>query len=276
MSAVFKGYKGVVQNGVRVSYSKTDGWQSEITYEGPKVSVLAIAGNVKLWADDFTINAGSGPTATLTARIGRDVYGSADTVSTDVTTTWDLNSNEVQRDLREVPAAQALTNDEVKVVEKAASDAKASDTAASTFQAAGAAGGVQSAWSAEQKNLFWFFMRDQYNWMDYEFALTKRELVTSYYTIGVSMAGVGKLWTAAQIEAAEGSPPAAMVASINAITSETTPSTDNTTMADGTSKFYYRWLKKAPNITQTAGGKFERTTEWWLGVWPTWIYPVYS
>jgi hypothetical protein len=119
-------------------------------------------------------------------------------------------------------------------------------------------------------------MRDQFNWLDFEFALTKRELVTSYYSIGVSMAGVGKLWTSDQIAAAEGELPAAMAASVTSIVSNTTPANDNLTMKDGVNKFYYRWLKKAPNITQTSGGKFERTTEYWLALWPTWLYPAYS
>ena len=276
MSGVIKGYKGVVQNGVRISYSQNDGWESEITYEGPKANIFAIAGNVKQWADDFTINAGAGPTATLVAKVGRDIYGSADNAAVDVVTTWDLNSNEVQRDLREVAGADTLTDDQVKVVEKAANDAKNSDNATSTYPASGAAGGVQSAWNAAQKNLFWFFMRDQFNWMDFEFALTKRELVTSYYTVGVSMAGINKLWTTAQINATEGAFPNAMAASVTAIFANSTPTKNNTNMADGTNKWYFRWLKKAPQITQTAGGKFERTTEWWLGLWPTWIYPAHT
>ena len=276
MSGVIKGYTGVVQNGVRVSYSKSEGWQSEVTYEGPKANIFAIAGNVKQWADDFTINAGAGPTATLTARIGRDIYGSANSAAVDVVTTWDLNSNEVQRDLREVAGADSLNDDQVKVVEKAARDAKNSDSTASTYPASGAAGGVQSGWNAAQKNLFWFFIRDQFNWMDYEFVLTKRELVTSYYTVGVSMAGVNKLWNTAQINSAEGAFPDAMTASVSAIFSNTTPARDNSTMPDVSSKWLYRWLKKAPNITQTAGGKFERSTEWWLGLWPSWIYPAHT
>tara|TARA_S200002703_G_C3753168_1_gene231734 strand:- start:113 stop:928 length:816 start_codon:yes stop_codon:yes gene_type:complete len=271
MSGVIKGYKGVVQNGVRISYSQNDGWESEITYEGPKANIFAIAGNVKQWADDFTINAGAGPTATLVAKVGRDIYGSADNAAVDVVTTWDLNSNEVQRDLREVAGADTLSDDKIKEVEKAANDAKASDNAASSFPAGG-----RSSWGAAEKNLFWFFMRDQFNWMDFEFALTKRELVTSYYTVGVSMAGINKLWTTAQINATEGAFPNAMAASVTAIFANSTPTKNNTNMADETSKWYYRWLKKAPQITQTAGGKFERTTEWWLGLWPTWIYPAYT
>lgn len=276
MSAIIKGYKGVVQNGVRVSYSQSDGWESEVTYEGPKANIFAIAGNVKQWADDFTINAGAGPTATLVARIGRDIYGTADNSAVDVVTTWDLDSNEVQRDMREVGgatgyAADKLTDDQVKEVEKAATDAKNSDSASSGFPSTGRTG-----WNNAQKNLFWFFMRDQFNWMDYEFVLSKRELVTSYYTVGVSMAGINKLWTTSQITATEGAFPAAMAASVTSIFSNSTPEKDGEPMPDGANYWRYRWLKKAPNITQTAGGKFERSTEWWLGLWPTWIYPVYS
>ena len=125
-----------------------------------------------------------------------------------------------------------------------------------------------------QKKPILVLLRDQYNWLDFEFALTKRELVSSLYTVGVSMAGVGKLWTKTQIETAEGTLPTAMAASISAIAANTTPTNDNANMADGTSKWYYRWRKA--NITQTTGDKFERTTEYWLGLWPTWLYPAYS
>ena len=238
-------------------------------YEGSRLHILGIAGNVSNWADEISIDAG-GPTATLTATVSRDVTGAADNAATDVTTTWDLNSNEVQRDLREHDNVRSLNDNQITDVERAAAKAKAStETAdASTF--------IDSGWNAAQKNLFWFFLRDQFNWLDYEFALTKRELVTSYYTVGVSMAGVGKLWTGSQITTAEGALPAAMAASINSIASNTTPTNDGSNMADGSSKWYYRWLKKAPNITQTNGGKFERTTEFWLGLWPTWLYPAYS
>ena len=267
--AVFKGYNGVTQTDTRFTWSKTEGWQSQVVYEGSRAHILGIAGNVTLWADEIQIDT-DGPTSRLTATVGRDVTGAANDAAVDITTTWDLNSNEVQRDLREADAVRSLSDNQITDVERAAAKAKAStETAnASTF--------IGSGWNASQKNLFWFFLRDQYNWLDFEFALTKRELVSSLYTVGVSMAGVGKLWTKTQIEAAEGTLPTAMAASISAIASNTTPANDNTNMADGTSKWYYRWLKKAPNITQTTGGKFERTTEYWLGLWPTWLYPAYS
>lgn len=269
MAATFRGYNGVTQNKQTFQWSKTDGWQSQVTYEGSRMQILGIAGNVSLWADSIDIDT-SGPTATLTATVGRDVTGAADNAATDVTTSWDLNSNEVQADLRMHPSTLSLSDNQITAVERAASKAKAaSETAnASTF--------IDGSWNGSQKNLFWFFIRDQYNWLDYEFALTKRELVTSFYTIGVSMAGVGKLWTSSQIVSAEGQLPAAMSASITSIESNTTPSFNNSTMADGTNKWYYRWLKKAPNITQTTGGKFERTTEYWLALWPTFLYPAYS
>ena len=269
MSAVFKGYNGVTQTDQRFTWSKTDGWQSQVVYEGSRQHILGIAGNVTNWADEISIDT-SGPTATLSATVGRDVTGASDNAATDVTTSWDLNSNEVQRDLREADKTINLTEDQITDVERAAAKAKSATetSASSTF--------YKATWTADQKNLWWFFMRDQFNWLDFEFALTKRELVTSYYSIGVSMAGVGKLWTSDQIVAAEGALPAAMAASVTSIVSNTTPANNNLTMKDGVNKFYYRWLKKAPNITQTSGGKFERTTEYWLALWPTWLYPAYS
>ena len=266
---VFKGYQGATQTSSSFSWNKTEGWQSRVVYEGSHATIRGIAGNVTLWADEIQIDSDNA-TSRLTATVGRDVTGAADNAAVDITTTWDLNSNEVQRDLREADAVRSLSDNQITDVERAAAKAKAStETAnASTF--------IGSGWNASQKNLFWFFLRDQYNWLDFEFALTKRELVSSLYTIGVSMAGVGKLWTSGQIEAAEGALPTAMAASVTAIASNTTPTNNNANMADGSSKWYYRWLKKAPNITQTTGGKFERTTEYWLGLWPTWLYPVYS
>ena len=267
MSAVFKGYNGVTRNKERFTWSKTEGWQSEVVYEGSRLNILNIAGNVSLWADELSIDA-DGPTSTLTARVGRDVTGAADNSATDVVTSWNLQSNEVQRDLREADVLHGVSETDIVAVERASANAKAASAtaAASTF--------IDAGWSNTQKNLFWFFVRDQVNFLDYEFALSKNELVTSYYTIGVSMAGVGKLWTTSQITATEGALPAAMAASVTSIASNTTPTNDGQTMPDGSNKWYYRWLKKAPNITQASGGKFERSTEWWLGLWPTWLYPT--
>ena len=268
MASVFKGYNGVTRNRERFTWSKTDGWQSEVTYEGSRANILNIAGNVSLWADDLSIDA-DGPTASLIARVGRDVTGAADNAATDVTTSWNLQSNEVQRDLREATVIRELSETQIVAVERAATAAKVyTETAvASSFIPA-------TGWNTAQKNLFWFYVRDQHNFLDHEFVLSKNELVTSYYTVGVSMAGVGKLWTASQITAAEGALPDAMAASVTSIASNTTPTNDGLAMPDGVNKWYYRWLKKAPNITQTSGGKFERSTEWWLGLWPTWLYPT--
>ena len=269
MSATFKGYNGVTQNQQRFSWSKTDGWQSEVTYEGSRLNILAIAGNVSGWADDLSIDA-DGPTASLTARVGRDVTGAADNAATDVTTSWNLQSNEVQRDLREATVVRGLSETQIVAVERAATNAKAASATAT------AASFIDGSWNTAQKNLFWFFVRDQFNFLDHEFVLSKTELVTSYYTVGVSMAGVGKIWTSSQITTAEGALPDAMAASITSIVSNTTPSTDGDAMPNDSSNFWrYRWLKKAPNITQAAGGKFERSTEWWLALWPTWLYPAY-
>ena len=267
--AKFLGYNGVTQTDENFTWSKTDGWTSQVVYEGSRKHILGIAGNVTNWADEISIDT-SGPTATLTASVGRDVTGQANDSATDVTTSWDLNSNEVQADLRMHPSAIGLSDTQITAVERAANKAKsASETlAASSF--------IDGSWNGDQKVLFWFFIRDQFNWLDFEFALTKRELVTSYYSIGVSMAGVGKLWTSDQITAAEGALPAAMAASVLSIGNNTTPAYANANMANNTDKWYYRWLKKAPNITQTSNGKFERTTEYWLGLWPTWLYPAYS
>ena len=77
MSAVFKGYNGVTRNKERFTWSKTEGWQSEVVYEGSRLNILNIAGNVSLWADELSIDA-DGPTSTLTARVGRDVTGAAE------------------------------------------------------------------------------------------------------------------------------------------------------------------------------------------------------
>jgi hypothetical protein len=270
MASVFKGYNGVTRNRERFTWSKTDGWQSEVTYEGSRANILAISGNVSLWADDLSIDA-DGPTATLIARVGRDVTGAADNAATDVTTSWNLQSNEVQRDLREATVVRGLSETQIVAVERAATNAKAASEAAT------AASFIDGSWNTTQKNLFWFFVRDQFNFLDHEFVLSKTELVTSYYTVGVSMAGVNRLWTPSQITAAEGSLPDAMAASVTSIASNTTPSTDGDAMPNDSSNYWrYRWLKKAPNITQTSGGKFERSTEWWLALWPTWLYPVHS
>ena len=268
MSSIFKGYNGVVQNRERFTWSKTDGWQSEVTYEGSRLNITAIAGNVRLWADELSIDA-DGPTASLTARVGRDVTGAAGNSATDVVTSWNLQSNEVQRDLRESDVLHGVSETDIVAVERAATNAKAAS------ETVDAVAFIVAGWSAAQKNLFWFFVRDQSNFLDYEFALSKSELVTSYYTVGVSMAGVGKLWTTSQITAAEGALPDAMAASLTSIASNTTPTNDGLVMPDGVNKWHYRWLKKAPNITQTSGGKFERSTEWWLGLWPTWLYPIH-
>ena len=108
------------------------------------------------------------------------MYGPANSAATDITTTWNLNSNEVQRDLREADIVRGLTETQIVVVERAANKARDMNQTsnASTF--------IDSNWDVRQKNLFYFFVRDQFNFLDYEFALTKRELVTSYYTVGVS------------------------------------------------------------------------------------------
>ena len=274
--ATIVGAEKVVKTGKRYSWNKASGWTSEVRYQGEKDAVRGLISRFVPRVDDVSYET-NGATATLTARINRDITGGGGGESeAEVTTTWELIGQDSQKDIREHWRVLNLHPNTIKDVEKAAD--KLND---GTYANAAAAFAVDihtgttstGSWTNNAKFLFFMLSKGQESWLDFEYVLRKTELVASDYQRQMATSGVGYIWTTAQVASAEGMPPMiqATISDINAPTF-TVPSD-----VSGTGYTYKcRWLKKSPQITQVAGGKFERNQEWQLNIWPNFVYPEAS
>ena len=265
------------RTGRRYTWSKQSGWQSEVRYEGEARAVRRLISRYAPRVDEVTYDT-NGPTATLVARINRDTTGGGGGVNdADVTTTWELIGQDTQKDIREHWRLHALNPNTMKDIEKKAAewgDDATKDYDTDAFDVAIHTGSGTttntSAWSAEAKFFFFLLTKGQESYIETEYIIRKTELVASDYQRAMATTGVNYLWTTALLTAAEGIPPM-----IQATASEI-PSPTFTVDGDisGTGYTYkWLWLKKSPQITQVAGGKFERNQEWQLNIWPNFLYP---
>lgn len=274
--ATIIGKEKLVKTGRRYSWNKQSGFSSEVRYEGEKDAVRKLMSRFVGSVDDVNYET-SGPTATLTARINRDnTGGGGGENEAEVTTTWELIGQDTQKDIRSHWRILTLHPNTIKDVEKAVE--KVND---GTYANAAAAFAVNihtgttatGAWTNNAKFLYFMLSKGQENWLDFEYVLRKSELVASDYQRQMATYGVGYIWTTQQVASAEGMP-GMIQATVSDIPTPTfTVDSDIT----GTGYTYkWRWLKKSPQVTQVAGGRFERNQEWQLNIWPNFIYPEAS
>lgn len=274
--ATIIGKEKLVKTGRRYSWNKQSGFSSEVRYEGEKDAVRKLMSRFVGSVDDVNYET-SGPTATLTARINRDnTGGGGGENEAEVTTTWELIGQDTQKDIRSHWRILTLHPNTIKDVEKAVE--KVND---GTYANAAAAFAVNihtgttatEAWTNNAKFLYFMLSKGQENWLDFEYVLRKSELVASDYQRQMATYGVGYIWTTQQVASAEGMP-GMIQATVSDIPTPTfTVDSDIT----GTGYTYkWRWLKKSPQVTQVAGGRFERNQEWQLNIWPNFIYPEAS
>jgi len=274
--ATIIGKEKLVKTGRRYSWNKQSGFSSEVRYEGEKDAVRKLMSRFVGSVDDVNYET-SGPTATLTARINRDnTGGGGGENEAEVTTTWELIGQDTQKDIRSHWRILALHPNTIKDVEKAVE--KVND---GTYANAAAAFAVNihtgttatGAWTNNAKFLYFMLSKGQENWLDFEYVLRKSELVASDYQRQMATYGVGYIWTTQQVASAEGLPQMIQATVSDIPTPTFTVDGDIT----GTGYTYkWRWLKKSPQITQVAGGRFERNQEWQLNIWPNFIYPEAS
>jgi hypothetical protein len=274
--ATIIGKEKLVKTGRRYSWNKQSGFSSEVRYEGEKDAVRKLMSRFVGSVDDVNYET-SGPTATLTARINRDnTGGGGGENEAEVTTTWELIGQDTQKDIRSHWRILTLHPNTIKDVEKAVE--KVND---GTYANAAAAFAVNihtgttatGAWTNNAKFLYFMLSKGQENWLDFEYVLRKSELVASDYQRQMATYGVGYIWTTQQVASAEGMP-GMIQATVSDIPAPTFTVDGDITGTGYTYK--WRWLKKSPQVTQVAGGRFERNQEWQLNIWPNFIYPEAS
>jgi len=274
--ATIIGKEKLVKTGRRYSWNKQSGFSSEVRYEGEKDAVRKLMSRFVGSVDDVNYET-SGPTATLTARINRDnTGGGGGENEAEVTTTWELIGQDTQKDIRSHWRILTLHPNTIKDEEKAVE--KVND---GTYANAAAAFAVNihtgttatGAWTNNAKFLYFMLSKGQENWLDFEYVLRKSELVASDYQRQMATYGVGYIWTTQQVASAEGMP-GMIQATVSDIPAPTFTVDGDITGTGYTYK--WRWLKKSPQVTQVAGGRFERNQEWQLNIWPNFIYPEAS
>lgn len=165
-----------------------------------------------------------------------------------LTTTWELLSNMVERDLKEHPSARNIDPKVMAQIDSILDDPTYEDN--HLILARGDDG--EAFLELERHGTTKF--------SSINFVLRRSMLASLRYKTEYSLEGVSKLWTTDQLKTKEAVPPT-LIWDIGHITAPAERA-----------GYLWSWLKMGPSITQSIGGRWQIVQEWWLEHWSTWIY----
>ena len=166
-----------------------------------------------------------------------------------LTDVWELQPNMVEKDF--LDADITLTN------------GMSADEIAKVKTAVEKTGGVADpAWTASQKKAYALMMAGVKSISIFAPTLRRTRLVRRDYTVRDALTNVGNVIYTASLYTYESVPNTLLF---------NLPTNSNPTRSDGIT-LQYGWLKKYPNITQVAGGKWQLVQEWQYNLWATDLY----
>lgn len=260
---ILRGLQGVVELQAQRRWSRDGGWQTIRTFRArTKPDLEALVTSVQATALDFTITEQNGPVGTLVATFGDQQSGEADESTQ---TTFELLSEDTEERLFNSYRHSLLSDsDKAKLREyiKRTDDGEEVTTAFS---------------DSTNGNLLFrtYKLSDSYN--AERWVLRKTQTIGSFYRVrlnvvgsgpsdlDVSLAGVGTIFTTAQLIAFETAMPTSIVSALNYYSAP-----------PARADFLWGWKKKIPTLVQKAGNKLEATVDYQLDFWPSAYFSQYA
>jgi len=217
--------------------------------------------------------------ASLTKRIDRSaaplirLYVSAgddnsSTTSTEIITTFELLGNVKSLSIASHPSFLTLDPTLLQFTEILADDPKAeTENSALTGNVPPFTKTYLASLDPRYMQYYTLWRLKQRDYYVSEYVFSVSQAISNRYAGTVGLANVLKVYGGSQL-IAETSPPSGLFAPIDQVMASVDPGTTYTDRAFG-------WLKQAPRI-QATGIKFQITNEWYLGLWPTVLYPIAS
>lgn len=162
------------------------------------------------------------------------------------TVTVDLVANRVLKDLLDTSLGQGISDDDKRKIRKAIQNA-GQETAPSGL-------------SATATTLYKWMLLGVLGQTVYQPTFRVVSVGAPGYVYPSSLAGIGQLWTTAQIQGGQVLP-------------FTLPSSTSSADSDG---FVLSWLKHHPAYVYTVGQRLVETLEWEYGKWPLELYTAYA
>jgi len=163
---------------------------------------------------------------------------------------WELLGNDIERsiDLNPNVSAHGLSTSDLQDIDRKLADSEA----------------VQFPPGSFKQTFYETKLRGDVGDLVSQYVLRKTQTVSSAYTVKIGYAGVGKIWTPAQILATE------------VIPVETLFALDQIPLPDTPAGYISGWFKKSPTLTKAAFNRSQITQEWWLTTSPSWQYQYYQ
>lgn len=177
--------------------------------------------------------------------------GSANGTPEQPVNTWDVDGNDLQKDLFEHWRAQALGQSVINDVQEKLSKTTAADRDSVSIP------------SGDATALYERYRRGQTAFYVGSPVLKKTMTVSPSYYIPLSLTGMGKVWHGGSIIATEPT----MYLWVRDAILKMHDAYDNGDIEPIPDGYVFGWLKKWPTISQRWGQKVELTQEWWGAVW---------
>ena len=236
------------------------GWQTRQTWAGTQASIRAFVPTWLVDAESLELDL-SGPEGMAYVTYARDAEGNpSETVNPELEseTVWELDGNDVVKDLYEHPSMSGESMDEDQLFEIKKQVAKF-DSADSTYSVSGI--------TAANRPWFYLLIKGVRQFASVQWVIRKTTTVPRTFHQSVSLVGVDYLWDVNDI------PDIPDVLLFDAAQIPEPPHA---------SAYRFSWLKKSPRVMRSTSGRFQMIEEWWLDAWSysnestQGLYPIYE
>lgn len=237
------GFPGYTLRSRRTIKSATGSVSTISTFEGGKTAILGLAASPSLAGSSLDLDDSDAPLWRLVVSTPDYETGEA----AEISTTYELLGNDLQKDIWEHPSVAGLDNHTVREIRKKLADSSYDYTP-----------------SGVGLSIYNHLLRNQNFFIVSQYVLRVTQLVGSRRVLSIGFANAGKIFTSLDGELGLPSALGFTVADIMA-----NPPEARAGEAFG-------WLKKTPTLTQRSDGKFVISIEYWLESWSTFLYQLAS
>lgn len=223
------------------------GWTTVEVWEGPETAIrseahiLALTGNYS----DIDVSAIDNVQFRLRASRAGAVGSEEEFINT-----WELIGQIKQEDIYNHPNSRAISDENIGNIKLYARDPSLRINSSPPLTGATIAGAVQ---------LWNLVKNDQLHYQDSYYALRHTLTLNTFAQVNASMANVNRLHTLEQLPS--GITPSVLQAITNIPAPDPVPD-----------DFVFQWLKQTPQITASINARPQVQEEWWLDLWPTFLY----
>jgi len=249
--AVIKGYDGMTRTRIRRKWSKSSGETAIETWMGPRERALDMYNSAlnDTQYDDVSMDPDAA-VGTVELTINDDSQGGGGPVTSELNTIWEVDSNELSKNLKAHPYFQTTDSDafrnEVADVDKAL--AENTPFTASDF-----------VHKEQMSRLYAMRQAGIEEYLDGSLVLRKTILVGSRSVLDASYVNINRV-----IDLNTENPPSAIIGNLNSITKITGYADVAAPQTPTTSLTKWEWLKRPPQVRQLSSGtRFEIIQEFW-------------